>query len=154
MELVCRGDERGEGLLDMCDRLKALGSVVSWISYQKDGELLDLCGEDFGPVISDYAKAMYETLDEVWPIINEHFQNGGVSLLHRLKAVQKKTQRDDISLGGKLEGIETALTETNQFLGREVPDIIDVQKNLEERRNLLKKALAEQTGGAKAQGGS
>ena len=154
MEVVCRGDERGEGLLYMCDRLKALGSVVSWIGYQKDGELLDLCGEDFGQVISDYAKAMYETIDEVWPVINEYFQNGGVSLLFRLKAVQKEMQRDDPSLGWKLHKVEEALTETNQFLGREVKDIIDVQKDLEGWRNLLKKGLAEQNGGVKAQGGS
>jgi len=144
MELVCRGDERGEDLSDMCDRLDALGAVVSWMGDRDDGdELLNLCGENLGMVISDYAKAMRETIDEVWPVINEYFQNGGVSLLFRLKAVQKKMLDDDIDLGWKQHEVEKALAEGSQFLNGEFGDIAKVLEDLEGWRGLIKKAFAD-----------
>jgi len=155
MEIVCRGDERGEGLLYMCDRLKALGMVVSWAGYQQDGgEMVDLCGQGLGDAISDYAKAIHETINKVWDVINEYFENGGVSTLLRLKAVQEKTKRNDVDSGMKLYCVKKALAEADQFLDGELKEIVAVKAALELYRDQTEKALVKRNGGAKVQGGS
>ena len=137
MEIVVGGDQRGEDLLYVCDRLDALGAIVSWMGYHKDGdELLDMCGENLGMIISDYAKAMRETIDKSWEVINEHFRNGSVSLLDRLKNDKKSIEEGSLGLGMNFKIANGSIQEIDRF---QDDDLLQIR----ELRTWFKQAVRE-----------
>lgn len=69
-EALTRRDFKADGLLRYCSKLEALGSIVEFMGFNEDGELL-LQGvkDNLGDIISDYAKTIKKGLNELYPVM-------------------------------------------------------------------------------------
>ena len=78
MEKLFCTEHRGEDLIRWSDQLDTLGGVVSFLGYKdKDGEFLSMVGEHLGIIISDYAKAINETVGSACQEIDKFFKDDG-----------------------------------------------------------------------------
>lgn len=109
-KLFCT-NERAEDLLGWSSRLDTLGHIVSFFGYNdRDGEFLTVCGESWGMIISDYAKAIEQTVGEAYSVLNKFFEDESVSedLRRSLKHLQRGfyTPHDVEAAEGALERIK------------------------------------------------
>lgn len=125
MEKLFCTECRGEDLLRWSNNLDALGCAVSFLAYKDDdGEFLRTCGEHLGMVISDYAKAINETVGKACHIIDEFFKDE--SLSHDLKRELEILQRG-YYCRADLDRVEKAIKRTEPFM-IEVPLIKEMRE--------------------------
>jgi len=116
MGLPCSESARGEGLLYVCDRLVALGDVVSYIGEKPDADRLVPSLENIGQIITDYSRAIRETVEEVYHLIDQHFNNGGVSILARLEHDKKSIEGRALGDSMNRKIARDAVQEIERFL--------------------------------------
>jgi len=124
MENVFCTDSRAEDLLGWSERLDTLGRIISFFGYNdRDGEFLKVCGEYLGMIISDYAKAINETVGRAYFVIDKFFEDESFShtLKRELEHLQGRdcTPHDVEAAEGALEMIEAFKQEVSKVASME-----------------------------------
>ena len=158
MEKLFCSSERAEDLLRWSRNLDALGDVISSLTYFSEGdEVFTRAGERLGDIISDYAKAINETVSQAHVVINEFFEGDDDVPIHALKRELAALQEREEPLHYRFmqERIKTA-TQTFKPIFDSVMDLnsgfVRLREKTIEDNNRVKKerALAETDGEAKA----
>jgi len=122
-EALTRRDFKADGLLRYCSKLEALGSIVEFMGFNEDGELL-LQGvkDNLGDIISDYAKTIKKGLNELYPVMCRFYKYVGTSLMDRANAVREATEQDPENL--VMSEIEKTIEEIQRFLDNDYGDLV------------------------------
>jgi len=125
-------EQRVEDLLRWSNHLDTLGRIVSFFGYNdKDGDFLDVCGEHLGMIISDYAKAIEQTVGKAYFVIDEFFEDESLSqdLRRTVEHLQRgySAPHDVKAAEGALERIEAFEQEVSS-LARLKPALLNIRE--------------------------
>ena len=125
-------EQRVEDLLRWSNSLDTLGHIVSFFGYNdRDGDFLDVCGEGLGMIISDYAKAINQTVGKAYFVIDKFFKDESLSqdLRREVEHLQRGyyTPHDVEAVEGALERIE-AFEQEASSLARLKPALLNIRE--------------------------
>ena len=145
MEKTALKCSSSEDLIGYTDKIKALGEVISELAFQKS-QWLEWSGQELGGILSDYAQATKNVLEDIGQPIEDIFQNGDVSFIAALKKEQKDIQDGFMGLHGNLFLIGSAIKRIDNFLNDDLKQIIDLRSEFEKTAKSIYKQLKEVPG--------
>lgn len=145
MEKTALRCSSSEDLLGYTDKIKALGDVISELAFH-ESQFLEWRGQELGGIISDYAQATKNILEDMGQPIEDIFQNGDVSFIAALKKEQKDIQDGFMGLHGNLSLIGLAIKRIDNFLNDDLKQIIDLRSEFEKTAKSIYKQLKEVPG--------
>jgi len=131
-----------DDLIRFAKKLDALGQAISALAFH-GSEHLRWSGEQLGGIVSDYADAIKNVLNDFyWPIENI-FTNGDTSFLSELKYDQKTIQAGHMGLHGNLRIAEDAVKKIDDFLNDNLKQITDMSVYFGETGREIARQLRE-----------
>ena len=129
-----------DDLIGYTDKIKALGEVITELAFQKS-EWLEWSGGELGRIISDYAQATKNTLEDLYQTTEKFFQNGDVSFIAELKKDQKDIQDGPMDLHGNIYLAREAIKRIDNFLNDDLTQIIHLKGDFEKTAESITKQL-------------
>ena len=143
MEDLIDRELKVDKIIEQCEKIKSLGSVMSYMAWDcsnGDGGLINLAGECFGLIVNDYADAISDTIQKLSPVLRDYFKYNGVSLLDRARTIREMLE------DGRIKDWETTLharaciKEIGKLINCDVPELVKLNEYFEEK---IEKVISE-----------
>lgn len=93
MEKVFTADDKAMAVYSWLDNLKALGEVINLITLYNPRSFEDV-GEALGNIVSDYSKAVYDTLASTGKDLEGFFEDEGKGASAKVEGQAKAPGKD------------------------------------------------------------